>query len=96
VFTAVAWQYKVRRCDANSDSFTARLSSAQVGYPRHGMEKTPLRLIASLRERVSMLQFLQGVNTPQYDPLQNGTFKFKTFPDMIKYKQIKCHILRVD
>jgi hypothetical protein len=42
-FTAVAWQHEVRRYDANSDLFTLRLSSARVGYPRHGTEKTPLR-----------------------------------------------------
>jgi hypothetical protein len=28
VFIAVAWQHEVRRCDANSDSFTARIGSA--------------------------------------------------------------------
>jgi hypothetical protein len=44
VFTAVAWQQEVRRYDANSDSFTLRLSSALVGNPRHGTENTPLRL----------------------------------------------------
>jgi hypothetical protein len=45
----------VERCDAMSDSFTARLSSARVGYPRlcsallgsarHCKEITPLRLL---------------------------------------------------
>jgi hypothetical protein len=48
VFIAVAWQQEVRRCDANSDSFTAR-----VGYPRHGTEKTLLRLLLRIYEAVA-------------------------------------------
>jgi hypothetical protein len=31
VFTVVAWQHEVRRCNANSDLFTARLGSAILG-----------------------------------------------------------------
>jgi hypothetical protein len=46
VFTAVAWQHEVRRCDANSDSFTARLGSARIGYPRHSTENTASSTIA--------------------------------------------------
>jgi hypothetical protein len=53
VFTAVAWQHEVRRCDGNSDSFTARLSSDRVGYPRHGTEKIPLRLLLRIYEAVA-------------------------------------------
>jgi hypothetical protein len=59
-----SWQQEVRRCDANSDSFTARLSSARlssarlssarVGYPRHGTEKTLLRLL--MRNRGSVFR----------------------------------------
>jgi hypothetical protein len=49
------------RRDANSDSFWAR-----VGYPWHGTENTASSTIVQSRERVSMLQFLYGINTPQY------------------------------
>jgi hypothetical protein len=42
-----------------------RLVTARLCSARHG-ENTASSTVAQSRERVSMLQFLHGVNTPQY------------------------------
>jgi hypothetical protein len=62
VFIAVAWQ-QTRRGDAMRGD--TRLVTARLGSARHG-ENTASSTVAYSRERVSMLQFFHGVNTPQY------------------------------
>jgi hypothetical protein len=42
------------------------IGSARFGSARHGTENTPLLYDCVIAERVSLLQSLYGVNTPQY------------------------------
>jgi hypothetical protein len=58
------------------------LFTAWLGSARHGTERTLLHLM--LHNRVSMLQFLYGVNTPQYSEILTAiTMIITVFQDVI-------------
>jgi hypothetical protein len=59
---------EARRCDAMRDSFTALFGSARLGTGRQGTRKHRFVYCCVIVGARLMLQFLHGVNIPQYVP----------------------------